>query len=294
MERYELETFLTLAEELHFARTADRLLVSPGRVSQTVKKLERRIGGALFERSSQQVALTPVGRQLYADVLPAYQQIRRAVSDASAACMGLSGVLRVGFSAPWCGDLIVQAGEAFHARHPRCTVEIQEVTFTAAFAALRDDNLDLLIIELPVHGPDLATGHVLFSERRAHVVPAAHPLAAQESMSLEDLALLPLITPAGAPQNFLDALYPRRTPAGRPVPQGPAAVAWQEMLSLVGAGKGGTTVSARAAAYHGRPDVVYVPFHDAPLIDYAPVWRRGADSAVLKAFVRAITEGSAT
>jgi DNA-binding transcriptional LysR family regulator len=52
VERYEIETFLTLAEELHFTRTAERLLVSRGRVSQTVKKLERRIGGALFERSS--------------------------------------------------------------------------------------------------------------------------------------------------------------------------------------------------------------------------------------------------
>ncbi|MET7345564.1 LysR family transcriptional regulator [Streptomyces sp. NPDC087866] len=58
MERYEIETFLALAEELHFARTAERLQVSPGRVSQTVKALERRIGGALFERSSRHVALT--------------------------------------------------------------------------------------------------------------------------------------------------------------------------------------------------------------------------------------------
>jgi DNA-binding transcriptional LysR family regulator len=61
VERYEIETFLALAEELHFTRTAERLRVTPGRVGQTIKKLERRIGGALFERSSRHVSFTPVG-----------------------------------------------------------------------------------------------------------------------------------------------------------------------------------------------------------------------------------------
>ncbi|WP_326822724.1 LysR family transcriptional regulator [Streptosporangium sp. NBC_01756] len=294
MERYEIETFLALAEELHFTRTAERLLVSPGRVSQTIKKLERRIGGALFERSSRHVTLTPVGRQLYAELLPAYQQIQRALGNASAAFAGLSGVLRVGFSAPWCGDLIVRAAGRFQACYPQCTVEIQEVTFTAAFAALRNDDLDLLIKELPVDGPEFAVGTLLFSERRALVVPAIHQLAAQETVSQEDLALLPLITPVGASQNFLDAYYPRRTPGGRSIPQGPAAMAWQEMLSLVGAGKGGTTVSARAAGYHNRPDVVYVPFDDAPPVDYAPMWLKSSESAKLQAFVRVLLEFAPT
>jgi DNA-binding transcriptional LysR family regulator len=51
VEQRDIEIFLTLAEELHFGRTAERLHVSTARVSQTIKKLERRIGAALFERS---------------------------------------------------------------------------------------------------------------------------------------------------------------------------------------------------------------------------------------------------
>lgn len=79
MERHEIEVFLALAEELHFARTAQCLRISPGRVSQTIKALERRIGGALFERSSRHVALTPVGRQLCAHLAPAHRRIQQAV-----------------------------------------------------------------------------------------------------------------------------------------------------------------------------------------------------------------------
>lgn len=290
VERHEIETFLALAEELHFTRTAERLLVSPGRVSQTIKKLERRFGGALFDRSNRHVTLTPVGRQLYAELLPAYRQVQRAIANASAACRGLRGVLRVGFSTPWCGDLIVRAAEEFQVRHPQCTVEIRRVTFAAAFTALRGNELDIVVKERPVDGPDIIAGPVLLSERRSFVVPASHRFAAQETVSLEDLALLPLITPVGASQPFLDAHYPRRTPDGRPVPQGPAAFGWEEMLSLVGAGKGGTPVGALAAEYHARPDVAYIPFDDAPPIDYAPMWPKDGESAELRAFVDMLLE----
>ncbi|GAA3168057.1 LysR family transcriptional regulator [Nonomuraea salmonea] len=48
LERHELEAFLTLAEELHFGRTAERLRVSTARISQTIAKLERRTGVPLF------------------------------------------------------------------------------------------------------------------------------------------------------------------------------------------------------------------------------------------------------
>ncbi len=62
--RQELESFLVLAEELHFGRTAERLRVSTAQVSQTIRKLERRIGVPLFTSTSRRVELTPVGRQL--------------------------------------------------------------------------------------------------------------------------------------------------------------------------------------------------------------------------------------
>ena len=68
MELRDIEIFLTLAEELHFTRTAERLHVTQARVSQAIKKQERRIGAALFERNNRQVALTPIGQQLFDDI----------------------------------------------------------------------------------------------------------------------------------------------------------------------------------------------------------------------------------
>ncbi|MEV0086706.1 LysR family transcriptional regulator [Saccharopolyspora sp. NPDC050642] len=56
MELREIEIFLTSAEEPHFGRTADRLHLTPARISRSVKEQERRIGAPLFERPGRPVA----------------------------------------------------------------------------------------------------------------------------------------------------------------------------------------------------------------------------------------------
>ncbi|WP_369688704.1 helix-turn-helix domain-containing protein [Actinomadura kijaniata] len=58
-----------LAEELRFGRTAERLHVTPSRVSHAIKKAERRIGGPLFEHTSRTVRPTPLGERLRDDLL---------------------------------------------------------------------------------------------------------------------------------------------------------------------------------------------------------------------------------
>lgn len=88
IERYEVESFLTLAEELHFGRTAERLRVSAAHVSQTIRKLERRVGAALFHRSSRRVELTPLGRALAEELGPARAAVGAALQAAVEAGRG--------------------------------------------------------------------------------------------------------------------------------------------------------------------------------------------------------------
>ncbi|NEC67598.1 LysR family transcriptional regulator [Streptomyces sp. SID9727] len=290
MERYEIETFLALADELHFARTAERLGVTPGRVSQTIKALERRIGGALFERSSRHVRLTPVGRQLRDDVAPAYQRMQRAVADARAACAGIGEVLRIGFTAPWSGELLLRSAEAFLARNPRCTVEPHEVAYHLVVTALRERQIDVAVAVPPVDQTCITVGPVLSRERLALVVPASHALARRETVSLEDLALLPLVTASGMPQLWGDGLFPSRTPLGLPVEHGPTAGGWQGVFLLVAAGKGATIAPLRSEPFQARAGLVYVPFEDAAPVEYALMWRTDNRSAGLRALARTVAD----
>jgi len=64
VELREVEIFLTLAEEQHFGRTAERLTLSQARVSQAIQTLERKLGGKLFDRTSRSVRLTALGESV--------------------------------------------------------------------------------------------------------------------------------------------------------------------------------------------------------------------------------------
>jgi DNA-binding transcriptional LysR family regulator len=65
MDLTTVDAFLVLASELHFGRTAERLGLSQPRISRMIRSLEREIGGALFERTSRKVRLTPLGARLH-------------------------------------------------------------------------------------------------------------------------------------------------------------------------------------------------------------------------------------
>lgn len=99
MELRDIEIFLTLAEELHFGRTAARLHVSTARISRSIKQQERRIGAALFARTSRSVQLTPVGQQLRDDLRPVYDGLHESIQRAWLVARGSSEVLRIGMIA---------------------------------------------------------------------------------------------------------------------------------------------------------------------------------------------------
>ncbi|WP_306359760.1 LysR family transcriptional regulator [Nocardia sp. CC227C] len=289
MERHEIETFLALAEELHFARTAERLRVSPGRVSQTIKKLERRIGGPLFERSSRRVALTSVGQRFQDELNVGYALVQQAIHNATEATRNVTGPVRLAFSSPWCGALMFRAADQFRDRYPGCEVRIQEMSLADSFGPLTAGEVDLQLSEWPTDEPGIVNGPVLFTEPPALLTPRNHPLAQRDSVSLEDLAPYPLITFSGLSPGFYDRRYPHRTPSGAPIRHDPVAMTFHEILCYIGEGKGVTILSARAEQYHSRQELTYIPLSDAPPVEYGLLWHAGRDTAAVRAFVETIS-----
>ncbi|MFB9534033.1 LysR family transcriptional regulator [Nonomuraea roseola] len=292
MNWQELETFLTLAEELHFGRAADRLHVSRARVSQMTQALERRVGGPLFERTSRRVALTPLGSQLREDLDLHYQGILVALANAADSARG-DGVLRVGFSSPLVSEKVMTVVEAFRSEHPRCEVQIREVHLSDRYGALRRGELDIQLIELPADEPDLTMGPVLLRDPTVLAVSSTHRLAGRTAISLEELAHETLLVIDSLPDYFLHRHMPDRTPSGRPIHRKASTTYWQELLALVAAGEGVTIAAAQGARYYPRPNLIYLPIEDAPPLEYALLWRTAGVSARALAFSRVALEVSA-
>jgi len=288
MERRDIEIFLTLAEELHFGRTAERLHVSTARVSQTVKTLERRIGTLLFERTSRRVVLTPIGRRLEEDLRPAYEQIHDGIARAVAAGRGLDGVLRVGFVGTAIGQLVLEIANVFHARHPRCRVQIRESHYSDGVGLLAADEVDVLVAAADTrHIRDLDQSPVLLREPSVLAVSARHPLARRESVTLDDLARAKVLCPRGLPDEVDEVAVPAATPGGVVIERGPDFGTVQEMLALVGAGQGVFPVPAHAARYDSRPDVVYLPIRDGLPFEWRLIWRAAVTTNRIRAFSEA-------
>jgi DNA-binding transcriptional LysR family regulator len=291
MEQREIEIFLTLAEELHFGRTAERLHVSTARVSQTIRKLEARVGGQLFERTSRRVSLTPIGQQLDNDLRSAYQQMQEGLERAITAARGIRDALRVGFVGAASGQFVLEVAAEFEKEHPEVDVQIRENQFGEGLEVLRGGDIDMLLAVLPIRGTrqsGLTSGEVLYSEGRLLAVSARHPYAKRESVSMEDAARAKVLrSPPAIPDYWDEMLAPTHRTNGAPYERGPTFDTVQEMLALVGAGKGSYPVPALTSQFYLRPDVAYVPIDDAPVFEWRFIWLEAAETRRVRAFNRA-------
>ena len=291
IERLELEAFLTLAEELHFGRTAERLHVSTGRISQTIKTLERRIGAPLFERSSRSVQLTELGHRLYEDIRPGYEQLQAGLDRAIAAVRGTRQELTVGFVSALAGQVVHQAADLFPEYDPECRIRPREAQVIEALPRLRAGDFDVLVLSLPLDAPDLVVGPPVIAEPRMLLVPASHPLARRAGATMEDLADIPLLRIAGTrPGDWPADRRHEQTPSGRTVTAGPEFETFQEALQLIGTGQGGFICGAQVTRFYARPDITCVPFTDAPPLEWAPVWLRTRSTPRIRTFVRVAQE----
>ena len=188
MELRQLEQFVAVADEGHFARAAARCAVVPSAVSTTVRVLERELGAPLLRRTTRSVALTDAGRAFLAEArkcLAAADSARSAVGNVR--CL-LGGTLRLG-GIPTFG-LIDQPAvlRRLRERHPGLAVRYHRGTSALLIEAVRAGRLDLAIVVLPDPLPadltvlEVARGAVLLA---CH---GGHRLAGRPAVTTADLA----------------------------------------------------------------------------------------------------------
>jgi DNA-binding transcriptional LysR family regulator len=288
VELRELRLFLALAEELHFGRTAEKLQLTPSRVSQSLRALEQKLGTQLFHRTSRRVKLTPFGEELLRDLEPTLAQLDDVLDRANAAARSVEGILRVGiFSAPAGGPHLVEIIHGFEAAHTSASVEVVQMSWDDPFANLREDAIDLMAAWLPLAQPDLVVGPILTEQPRALALAPDHPLADRESVDVEELADLRLVSFDNWPKELREAIVPSRTPKGRPIDRVRMPVGERSVTDLavrIARGEVAYPTVASAITYMG--DLAFIPITGMPPLRSALVWRRPARDPKLRAFIR--------
>ncbi len=295
VELRELRIFLTLADELHFGRTAERLGVSQPAVSEAVRALESRIGVKVFDRTSRRVRLTPAGEALQRNLTPALAAVDQALADTSELSSTVRGLLRMGFVLTTEGPALSRLIAAFQARYPGCEVRLREVETFDAYRPLRRGDIDVLCNWLAVDQPDLTAGAAFAYYPRTLAVAPSHRLAAQSTVSVEELAEEQVaLLPDSIPSAVYDLLVPRRTPSGRPIRRAQPVRSINEILSLVARGRIVHPTSSGVPIFD-RDDITLIPITDLPPLPLGLVWATSRENPRIRALnetAQALTRGT--
>lgn len=182
----ELKYIVAVARERHFGRAAEACFVSQPTLSVGIKKLEDELNIKIFERSANEISLTDVGQEV---VRQAQMVLEHAAHIKEIAKLGkdpLSGPLRLGVIYTVAPYLLPKLVQQVIDRTPQMPLILQENFTAKLLEQLRLGELDCAILAEPFNTANLQT-MALYDEPFMAAVPAAHRLAKQNSVSVDDI-----------------------------------------------------------------------------------------------------------
>ena len=191
MDFRQFRYFITAAEELHFARAAEKLGIAQPALTQQIKSLENRLGAQLFHRTKRRVELTEIGRSFLQEARFTLAHAEKAVRVARNMARGEAGQIDIGFVGSVAYEtLFAQQLKRHREEFPDVRILLHEMPIQEQIDALHTQQLDIAIVRCPIPVHALAdVEHFVFSTQRLILVlPEKHPLAAKPSIRLADLA----------------------------------------------------------------------------------------------------------
>ncbi|WP_290050925.1 LysR family transcriptional regulator [Amycolatopsis solani] len=181
MELRALRYFVTVADELHFGRAAERLHIAQPAVSRQIAQLERELGTRLFDRTPRRVRLTAAGHR----VLDAARETLAAADRVRGAAGAAGGTMRIGIGAGFTTRL-ERGIDALREASP-FDVVLVDLPLTARLAALRHGEIDLALAR-GVHAADGLEVLPSWTEPLLAVLSRRHPAAGRTAVGVDELA----------------------------------------------------------------------------------------------------------
>ncbi|MBI0330632.1 LysR family transcriptional regulator [Burkholderia plantarii] len=284
VELNHLRCFVAVAEELHFGRAAARLFMTQPPLSRQIQLLEDALGLLLFERNSRSVKLTDAGRAYYDDARRILRLTDEAADAARRVARGDAGQVTVGFTAVAGYRLVPELLAAAREQLPGIRLVLKEMVSVAQLDALKTRALDIGILRAQAADPAIGVAR-LAREPLLAVVPAAHPLAARETIAAADLHGVPFVMySADGGRYFHDRIVALLTAAGVHVDGVQQLDQTHTVVTLVRAGIGLAIVPASAREL-GIRDVVFRPLWTPEAVaDLDLGWRVERNSPAVERF----------
>jgi len=192
MELRHLRCFLAVAEELHFARAAERLHIEQSPLSRAIKELEEDLGAQLFVRTTRSTRLTRAGLMFLEHVPRVFASLQQARDSVKAATNGFHGQLRIALSdgiTPTCFSALLALCRQ---EDPEIEIRLVEVPLSQQIKGLHDDLYDIGFAQLDEAGDGLIA-EPIWHDQLMVAVPPRHPLLAYKRLPLDEVLRYPLV-----------------------------------------------------------------------------------------------------
>lgn len=197
MDIRQLRYFLTLAEELHFKRAADKLYIVQPALSKQIKNLEEELGISLFERNRRKVSLTAAGSYFRIEAAKILRQLEQVANRVRLVEEGLGGEIRMGYVGSCIHTFLPDLISRLHTQYPEIHLYLDEMTTSTQLKALQQGALDVAFCRNP-NLPSRFGQRLVFSESFSLIVAEDHWLQAGDLQDLNQLAAEPFILPKQA------------------------------------------------------------------------------------------------
>jgi DNA-binding transcriptional LysR family regulator len=286
MELRQIRSFLSIAETLHFGRTAKLIHLSQPALSLQIRALEEEVGVKLFERDRRKTTLTAAGLAFRADAATAVANLEQAIRSARLAANGKLGLLRIGFISTAGNEIVPDIVRRFKESNPQVEFSLRNILTADQIQMLDTGLLDIGFLRLPIgEHPELEVVGI-HREPFVVVLPRSHKLAESRKVRLRDLSgeNFVMYERAYAP-GFHDLLFGILRDAGVVPNISQTAGQMPTLISLVDAGMG-ISILPSSAVRHSAASVVACKIADSiPMSEIGIALNRGNRTALIDNFM---------
>lgn len=218
MDFKQLEIFLTLSRELHFAQTARRSHMTASAVTRSIQRLEEELGYVLFERNNRTVELTVAGRAFAAFAEETLAQWRHVQDSLSRQATGLSGQLKIYSSVTASYSVLSPLLADFRKHYPQVEIQLHTGDQAGAIERVIEGIDDVAVAAWSESLPSTLVFKTLTFSPLRFIMPAESGFIAERIAQLRlqqsgflNIAELPLIvSEQGVARDRLDAWLKRQ------------------------------------------------------------------------------------
>jgi DNA-binding transcriptional LysR family regulator len=289
MELRHLRYFVSVGEEEHFGRAADRLHIAQPALSRQIQDLEKEMGFALFDRLPRGVRLNAAGKLFLLEAQRILQDVEQAKIRAARVAHGKAGTLRIGIATALSWDgFVAGCFRQFRREHPDAELELQHMLSVHQIDLLLSGRLDVGFAANNFVPLQKELTHWEFAQdNMVLAVPKGHPLAKRKSVRLRDLRGVPFIwIPRWANPRYYDELMRECSRGGLSAPNiVQDATDRDTHLSLVQC-QVGVSWQNESARTHRPQGIAWVPVVDMNVrLPFSIIWRKDNTAPLVQKFV---------